>query len=211
MNRGFVIAIAGYKGSGKSVMARTLLHEHIAIHRGNAVVLKLAQPLKDMLRAIGLGYNELEGHAKEAPCTILCGRTPRHAMQTLGTEWRNMIHPHLFVRIWRQRAAELVGASYLVICDDLRFQHELEMIREFPSSVWFVERPGYSAADTRKKRWWQSYWRKAATIHPSEANYSFLKEAANEVIINDNSVDVLKNYTIAKYNNIMPLRKTLVE
>jgi hypothetical protein len=39
---------------------------------GYAVV-KFADPLKDMLRVLGLGVAELEGDKKAAPSELLCG------------------------------------------------------------------------------------------------------------------------------------------
>jgi hypothetical protein len=47
---------------------------------------KFAGPLKSMCMALGLTEAHIEGHLKEVPCELLCGQTPRHAMQTLGTE-----------------------------------------------------------------------------------------------------------------------------
>ena len=40
-----------------------------------------------MLYQLGLGEAHIEGALKEVPCELLGGKTPRYAMQTLGTEW----------------------------------------------------------------------------------------------------------------------------
>lgn len=76
-----VIALTGLAGSGKSTASKYLVEKH-----GYQLV-KFAGPLKDMLRAIGFGEDDIEGNGKELSNSLLCDKTPRHAMQTLGTEW----------------------------------------------------------------------------------------------------------------------------
>jgi len=114
--------VIGTKGSGKSTVAKrlTIRHEYVRI--------PFAKPLKDMLRAAGLTDEQLDGSLKETPCALLRGRTPRHAMQTLGTEWgRNTIHPELWTMLWLNavRRAERT----LVVADDVRFENEATAIR----------------------------------------------------------------------------------
>jgi len=116
-----IIGLVGRLGSGKTTAAE-YLEEQYGFSR-----VKFADPLKDMLRAIGLDEDHIEGHLKEEPCDLLMGQTPRHAMQTLGTEWgRNCIHPNLWVRLWMERA----GTKRIVIADDCRFPNEMAAIRE---------------------------------------------------------------------------------
>ena len=85
-----VIAITGQAGSGKTTIAKHLELEY------NYVRVRFAEVLKDMLLALGLTEEEINGDLKEKPCSLLLGKTPRHAMQTLGIEWgRNLIHPDI--------------------------------------------------------------------------------------------------------------------
>ena len=79
-NRPGLLGIHGKAGSGKSTAAQVLID-------GGFKRVKFADPLKNMLRAIGLTDQHIEGDLKEVPCDMLLGQTPRHAMQTLGTEW----------------------------------------------------------------------------------------------------------------------------
>jgi len=134
-----LIAVSGLAGSGKSEFAKVLAP------LGYELV-KFAGPLKAMLRGFyhecGLNPVEvdrkIEGDLKEQPCEYLCGKTPRHAMLTLGTEWgREMIDNDLWVNAFSKRAS----ASEAVICDDLRFENEEKTIRDLGGAIVRVHRP----------------------------------------------------------------------
>src|ERR1035437_1428336 len=128
-----IIGIAGHSGSGKSAAAAILVQHGFMRQR-------FAQPLKDMLKAAGLTDEHCDGNLKEQPCDLLGGKSPRHAMQTLGTGWgRDMIHPDLWIILWRARAIK----SPLVVVDDVRFHNEAAAIRDLGGVIWRVNRPGY--------------------------------------------------------------------
>jgi hypothetical protein len=137
-----LIGIIGQKGAGKDTFAQGL--------EGFANV-KMADPLKEMLRTLlrmtGAGENRIEqmieGDLKEVPCEEFCGQSPRYAMQTLGTEWRNMIGLNLWRRIWAYRVEQLEN----VVCTDIRFQHEIEAIQERGGVVIRIDRPGQRHED----------------------------------------------------------------
>ena len=116
-----IIGFSGPAGAGKSTAAKYLVERH-----GFRLV-KFAGPLKAMMRAIlpGDNVNEwLEGALKETVHPVL-GCTPRHAMQTLGTEWgRYCIDSHLWVNLAREDI--LSGGD--VVLDDVRFENEVDMI-----------------------------------------------------------------------------------
>lgn len=116
-----IIGITGLIGSGKSFAADHFVAKHGFCRK------KMASPLKNMLRAVGLTDEHIEGHLKEKPCDLLCGATPRHAMQTLGTEWgRKMIGEDLWVRLWRASIESLDR----VVVDDVRFANEAQAVRD---------------------------------------------------------------------------------
>jgi hypothetical protein len=99
---------------------------------------KMAGPLKSMMRAIGLTDEHIEGALKEVPCDLLCGKTPRHAMQTIGAEWgRDLIGGELWVNLWR---ATLPPGR--VVCDDIRYPNEAAMVRFLGGLVVEVRREG---------------------------------------------------------------------
>lgn len=115
-----IIGLSGPAGSGKSTAAKYLVHRH------GFTLVKFATPLKNMLRAIGLTEREIEGDLKDIPSDKLCGRTPRYAMQTIGTEWgRNTIEDKFWTTLWQAEARRYAR----VVCDDCRFDNEAEVVR----------------------------------------------------------------------------------
>lgn len=126
-----VIALTGLAGSGKSTASTYLVEKH-----GYQLV-KFAGPLKDMLRAIGLSEAQIEGELKEEPCEWLQGATPRHAMQTLGTQWgRDCIGAGLWTELWVRRVQLILAAGGRVVVDDCRFPNEADEVRKLGGVVW---------------------------------------------------------------------------
>jgi hypothetical protein len=130
-----VIALTGLIGSGKTTAANVLTVE-FGYER-----VRFAGPLKAMLRAIGLEHDYVDGDKKETPHPLLCHRTPRHAMQTLGTEWgRNCIGPDFWVQAW----LKAIEGKNRVVVDDCRFPNEGVAVRMLGGKVWHVIRPDVS-------------------------------------------------------------------
>lgn len=131
-----IVGLIGFAHTGKSEVASLLMNEY------GFMRIKFADGLKNMLRAIGLTEEEIEGDLKEKHCEKLCGQTPRHAMITLGTEWgRNLIHQDIWVLAWRKYVLE--SAAERIVVDDCRFLNEARMIRRLGGVIWHIERPGY--------------------------------------------------------------------
>lgn len=98
-----------------------------------------ATPLKQMLRVL------TDAVDKDSRPPELCGKTLREALQTLGTDWaRNMIGPDIWVQVARSRLAAMLARPDIrgVVCDDVRFPNEAELIRELGGVVVLVSRPG---------------------------------------------------------------------
>lgn len=124
-----VVAFTGLAGAGKSTAA------DILVRRGYSRV-KFAGPLKAMMRAIGLTDAHIEGDLKEIPHPWLQGQTPRHAMQTLGTEWgRRCIGEQLWTGLWWNAARDCVEHGGRIVTDDCRFQNEAETVRSLGGVV----------------------------------------------------------------------------
>jgi hypothetical protein len=139
-----LIALTGLAGSGKSTVAQYLVEQH------DFVRMKFAQGLKDMLRAIGLTDAHIEGHLKETPSTLLCGKTPREAMLTLGTEWgRDLIGQDLWCNILAQRVRD--STHPCIVVDDCRFVNEARTIRALGGQVWKVVRDVPTAINHRSE------------------------------------------------------------
>jgi len=114
-----LVALSGVAGSGKSTAAQWLVDRH------RFVLSKFADPIKVMLKSLGLGDEHITGDLKEVPCDLLQGKTPRFAMQTLGTDWgRDMLGGGMWVDLWSKMAAESLGRYGRVVVDDCRFANE---------------------------------------------------------------------------------------
>ena len=138
-----LIAFTGYAGCGKSTAAKHLVDAH------GYTLVKFAGPLKAMMRALGLGDREIEGDLKEIPCKLLDGRTPRYAMQTLGTEWgRDLIGPHFWVNVATDIICAVLDQGGKVVIDDLRFDNEAIATRVLGGRIVKVARPGVGAVNS---------------------------------------------------------------
>ena len=124
-----IITFTGDAGAGKSTAAG-VVKDYLTqdLFLDDPKIIKFAGPLKDMMRALGLTEDEIEGDLKEEPCSLLQGKTPRYAMQTIGTEWgRDMIGPCLWTTSWARRVHAQEGAVTLV--DDVRFPNEITTVQ----------------------------------------------------------------------------------
>lgn len=138
-----LIGIAGRKYAGKDTFAKPLIIDG----GGTFNLVKFADGLKNMLRSLfrdaGLDAamieRMIEGDLKETPTPILGGKTPRWAMQSLGTEWRDMIDRNLWLGITGSRLQKLArGGSRGVIITDTRFPHEVDFIHNLGGVVYRI-------------------------------------------------------------------------
>lgn len=135
-----IIAFTGLAGAGKSTAAAHLVQRH-----GYERV-RFAGPLKSMLAALGCTQEQIDGSEKETPCDLLCGKTPRQAMQWLGTEFgRNLIGDDIWIRAWKA-AVDRLPAGVPVVVDDLRFPNEAEAVRAAGGVIVRIDRPGAGTA-----------------------------------------------------------------
>lgn len=138
------------------------------------VQMRFADPIKEMLRAyyrlFKLSDEEIEarieGPLKETPCPYLAGRTPRYAMQTLGTEWgRQMMAPDF----WIQALVRRTALEKDVVVSDVRFINEAQVIRRMGGKVVKVVNPDLEDNEF--------------SAHPSEREIDTIEPDA--VILND--------------------------
>ena len=137
-----LIAFVGPIDSGKTTCADYLVRQY------GYTKVKFAAPLKRMLMELGLTDEHLEGALKEQPCDLLDGKTPRWAMQTLGTEWgRDHISPNLWGNVWEHHVKRLLPQKK-VVTDDCRFRNEANRIWAMGGTlVQVMPPPTYSEAE----------------------------------------------------------------
>ncbi len=129
-----IIGFTGKLKSGKTEAAKILVGHGFTRVR-------FAGPLKSMMACLQLTDAEIEGALKETPCDLLCGKTPRFAMQTIGTEWgRNTIGADLWVNAWK-RLVEKHEDHQHVVTDDARFENELAAVRSLGGIIVQIVRP----------------------------------------------------------------------
>lgn len=128
-----IIGITGLAGSGKSTAAEFICDS------GEYTRVSFATPLKDMLRKLGIDCAD-----KEATPDILCGKTVRYALQTLGTEWGRQL---IGQDIWARSAMEYAQHRLPVVFDDVRFENEAQAIIDAGGEIWQIVRPGLEAMD----------------------------------------------------------------
>lgn len=157
-----IIGVCGYKGSGKSEVAKYLIEKH------NFVRFPFAAPLKQMLITLGLTQEDVDGADKEKPSKLLGGKTPRWAMQTLGTEWgRKLIDHDLWARAWdhnRQQPVPFDIRKRDIVVDDLRFYNEAKILVDAGAILWKVDRASVKPVSP----WWRRLLRLGPKVHVSE-------------------------------------------
>lgn len=133
-----LIGIAGHKRSGKTTLANMLAAKHKFYHTS------FAAPLRAFICDIlDISLQQLEDE-KEKPIDWLDGVTPRHMLQTVGTEWgRAMVHPDLWVRSALRRTADHHGT----VISDVRFENEAYAIHAAGGKVLRLSYPGVVLAD----------------------------------------------------------------
>ena len=141
-----IIGLCGRRHSGKTTAAQHLISEH------NYVKVEMPEPIKTMLRSLGLGDAELNGPLKEKPCSYLGGATPREAMETLGELWgRQMIHPELWTHYCKGSARERIDAyatrGHNILLDGIRNPSEANLVLSRGGIIVRIVRPETDTQD----------------------------------------------------------------
>lgn len=133
-----IIGLAGRKQSGKTSAA-------IKLEKSGFVRLSFADPIREMLSALlidcGYLHTDIQTMLSADKEKIIdpIGKSARHLLQTLGTEWgRVCINSELWVLAARLKI-EASEADYIVF-DDVRFENEAAMIRDLGGLIIHIDR-----------------------------------------------------------------------
>lgn len=125
-----LIGIAGQARSGKDTLASYMLDNLDGIWLRSS----FADPIKEMLRAIGVDCSD----DAKAVIDDSYGVTPRHMMQTLGSEWgRTLIDNDIWVKAFAR-----LNAGKCVIVPDVRFENEADLVRQHGVLIHLTGRGG---------------------------------------------------------------------
>ena len=107
-----------------------------------------AAPLKRMMRVFLLSYGYVsdeidfllgDGKGEQLPGIRT---TPRHLLQTVGTEWgRECVHPEVWLMCWKTEANRHLRNGFSVVVDDVRFPNEAELVRGLGGELWHIHHP----------------------------------------------------------------------
>jgi hypothetical protein len=118
-----IIGLVGKPQVGKTTIAKYLSSAF------DYKWLRFSDGLKKMLMlGLGLLQEEVDGALKDKACEKLGGKTPRHAMRTLGTEWgRELVYPDIWVKCVEREMK--VSSHTRFVIDDVRFVNELKWLQ----------------------------------------------------------------------------------
>ena len=139
-----IIGLCGSAGAGKTTVAKILMDDYSFVRT------RFAEPMKAMIRALltfaGFEPNDIEqmvdGNLKEKAFPELNFKSPRFAMQTLGTEWgREYLGTDIWVDLTMRNVRELIHDVHAsVVIDDVRFPNESKAIKKAGGKVLRVMR-----------------------------------------------------------------------
>lgn len=133
-----LIGFNGNMGVGKSTAIQAL-KDHVFPREVHLV--KFAQPLYDMQEFI---YRRISSvHTR--PASFI---KDRKLLQWLGTDWgRDTISQSLWVSIWKAEVQAIRERSpgAIIVCDDVRFDNEAEVLKAMGGLIIKIERPDNTA------------------------------------------------------------------
>lgn len=137
-----IIALCGYKGTGKSTVTDKAIR---FMAFGYYKRIGFADTMVEMIRTMGVPDAILRDKSRwNEPVEILDGRSVRHAVDTLGTDWgRDCLGINVWTGICLRRASEFSAKGKTVIIDNVRFISEAVALSEAGATMIAFERAGH--------------------------------------------------------------------
>lgn len=174
-----IVGLAGPAGCGKDTVA-----EFLCTTQG-FVQVAFADPIRVALKAmLGLRDEHFFDRVRKESNIQGIGKSPRHLMQTLGTEWgRNLVHSDLWVTLLGDKVDRLKNSPpYLhikgIVISDIRKENEAAYVRA-QGEIWHIHRTTISATGLAS----------STRQHSSEAGIQY--QRGERIIHNAGSIDDL--------------------
>lgn len=142
-----IIGLTGPAGAGKTTIAHAINRQVL-----RSRTISFAEPIKLMMAQVlayaGVSQDQitrcLRGDLKEVRMSQLADRSPRYAMQTLGTEWgRNMIGTDFWLNLaMLQIEQERKRKLDVIVIDDVRFDSEAKALLENGGEIFLLSGRG---------------------------------------------------------------------
>lgn len=165
-----IVGISGKAGAGKDTAAEVLIRTY------GFQKCSLADPIKNIAKSIfDFSDEQLWGPShKRNEVDVRYGTTPRHVLQTLGTEWARSVYPLIWIECFLRKVRQFPHTNFVVA--DVRFENEVTALRQAGATLLRIVRPKPQLFG-------------AAAEHPSEREQDSVPDSAfDHVIINDGSI-----------------------
>ena len=172
---GRLIGFAGRKGSGKDTCAAVLV-DYSGFER-----FAFADCMKCICKGLfDLTDEQLHGHSKDEPDDRY-GHSPRQLLQMFGADFiRDMVSKDFWVEKFRKFMSERLDDDPPIVVSDVRFQNEVDVIRELGGKVYLINRRAAGAADLHRSEDVESLQNIAGSINNSWS-LGDLQEAAYDL------------------------------
>jgi len=141
-----LIAVTGYKNSGKNAVCNVLESEFGFKITGMADALKEQMLILDPYIPVTFtGFSRLSDLIKFYGWDVCKERFPevRRLLQIGGTEaGRRIFGENIWAEVWYKRTKVWLEQGYDICVSDMRFLNEAAFVRELDGEVWRIYRPG---------------------------------------------------------------------
>lgn len=149
-----LIAVTGYKNSGKNAVCNVLENTDGFVITGMADALKKqVLTLDPWVPTTMTGYDRLSDLIRMYGWDVCKEEFPevRRLLQIGGTEaGREIFGENIWAETWYKNANMLLEQGFDVCVSDLRFLNEAKFVRDLGGQVWRVFRPGTDVGDKHK-------------------------------------------------------------